>query len=395
MQLQLEEEQKAVVAAVRRFVQHEIVPLEMELDPDASELPAEDYARLVLMTKAMGLFNLDLPEEFGGPGLTTVMRCLIAIELSQHRAGLYCPAYQTFGHPGQIPLLAVFSTEDQRERYLFPSVRGELRACFGLSEPSGGSDPGRSVQTRAVQDGGDWIINGRKMWTSDAADADFCVLFARTGTPDSGREGITAFLVDTDTPGFEVSRIVHTLRSGHPATEVVLEDVRVPDANVFGGVGNGFKLANARLAKNRIPYSAACIGVAVRAQHLAVEYAKFREAFGKRLIDHQGISWMLVDNEHDIRTATMMVMIAADRADHNLPFRTEAASAKIMATEAAARVVDRAIQIHGGMGVSKDMPLERWYRELRIRRIGEGATEVQRMIIGRDLERQPYKFFLD
>jgi len=393
--LQLDDEQRAVVDTVRRYVRDQIVPVEMELDPDESVLPPDDYERLAKMTQAMGLFNLDLPEEHGGPGISTVLRCLIAIEISQHRAGLYAPAYHTFGYPGQIPLLAAFANEGQRERYLMPSIRGEKRACFGLSEPSGGSDPARSVQTRAVRDGDQWVINGRKMWTSDAADADFCVLFARTGAPDSGRDGITAFLVDTDTPGFTVSRVVHTLRAGSPATEIVLEDVRVPDASVFGGVGSGFKLANTRLARNRIPYSAACLGVAVKAQQLAVEYAKIRVAFGKPLIEHQGVNWMLVDNEHDLRAATMMVMIAADRADRGLPFRTEAASAKIMATEAASRVVDRSIQIHGGMGVSKEMPLERWYRELRIRRIGEGATEVQRMIIGRDLAHQPYKFFLD
>jgi acyl-CoA dehydrogenase len=395
MDLSLDDEQEAIVANVRRFVEEQIVPAEADLDPDASTLPDEEHDRLVKLTQSMGLYNLELPEEFGGPGLSTVTHCLIAMEAAQHRAGLYAMCYHTFGHPGQIPLLAAFANEDQKERYLFPSVRGERRACFALSEPSGGSDPGRSIRTRAVPDGDDWVINGSKMWISDAADADFAVLFARTGPPDSGREGITCFLIDSDTPGYRVHRIIHTLRSAHPATEIFLDDVRVPSANILGGLGNGFKLANHRLAKNRIPYSAQCVGVAIKAQELAVEYAKVRSAFGARLIDHEGISWMLVDSEHDIRTATLMVLLAAERADKGLPFRSEAASAKIIATEAAARVVDRAMQIHGGMGVAKEMPLERWYRELRIRRIGEGPTEVQRMLVGRELERRPYRFFLN
>ncbi|WP_040167310.1 acyl-CoA dehydrogenase family protein [Microbacterium gorillae] len=392
MQLSLDEEELALLSEVRRFVQKEIVPLEHDMDPDAVELDPENYARLVEKTKEMGLYNLELPEEFGGPGISTTLHCLIAMETSQHRAGLYAAAYNVFGHPGQIPLLSAYANDDQKERYLYPSVRGEKKACFALSEASGGSDPGRSIITRAVQDGDDWIINGSKLWISGALEADFAVLFARTGGP--GRDGVTAFLVDTDTPGFTVSSVVHTLRSTKPGTEIALQDVRVPSANILGGLGNGFKMANHRLAKNRIPYSAACVGVAVKAQELAVEYAKVRQAFGENLIDHQGLNWMLVENEMDIRNATMMVLLAADRADRGLPFRSDAAAAKIAATEAAARVVDRAIQVHGGMGVSKEMPLERWYRELRIRRIGEGATEVQKMLVGRELKYNPYKFFL-
>ena len=393
MDLAISDEQKEIAQTVRKFVQEQIVTLELEMDPDATELPKDDRDRLVKITQSMGLYNLELPEEYGGPGIDTVTRCLIAMEMSQHRAGLYAPCYQTFGHLGQIPLLSAFATEDQKERFLYPSISGEKRACFALSEAGGGSDPGRSIATRAVKDGNEWVINGSKTWISDAADADFALIFARTGGP--GRDGITCFIADIDSPGFKVNRVVHTLRAAHPATELFFDDLRVPEENILGGVGNGFKLASARLAKSRIPYSAACLGVAVKAQKMAVEYARDRKAFGKRLIDHQGISWMLVDNENEIRMATYMVLLAADKADKGLPFRTEGSAAKMLATETAGRVVDRAIQIHGGMGVSKEMPLERWYRELRIRRIGEGATEVHRMVIGRDLEKNPYKFFLD
>jgi acyl-CoA dehydrogenase len=393
MFLQLTDEQRDVVRLVRQYVREQIRPLEEELDPDESVLPAADYERLTAVTQKMGLFNLDLPPELGGPGVDLVTRCLIAIEISQHRAGLYSPCYDTFGRTGQIPLLSVWATPYQRERYLEPSIAGKKLAAFALTEPSGGSDPGRSIQTRAVQDGDAWVINGSKVFISMAHEADYALVFARTGGP--GRDGVTCFIVDTDTPGFYVRRIVHTLRSSHPATELQFENMRVPNENILGEVGKGFSLANERLSRNRIPYSAACIGIAVRAQELAVEYSKIRSAFGKPLAEHQGLAWMLVDNEYDIRTATLMVLNAAAAADAGRPFRTEAALAKIAATEAAARVVDRAIQVHGGMGVTREMPLERWFRELRIRRIGEGATEVQKMIVSRDILGSPYRFFMD
>jgi alkylation response protein AidB-like acyl-CoA dehydrogenase len=182
-----------------------------------------------------------------------------------------------------------------------------------------------------------------------------------------------------------VRRIVHTLRSARYATELHFEDLRVPEANILGELNKGFGIANDRLSRQRIPYSAGCIGVAIAAHEMAVEYAKNRETFGELLATRQAVQWMLVDNEVDIRTARWLTLDAAQRADRGEPFRTEAALAKLVASEAGGRVVDRAMQIHGGMGVTKDLPLERWYREMRIRRIGEGPSEVQRVIVARDL----------
>lgn len=394
MSAMLTDEQQAIRDSVRRFVREEIRPLELALDTDASELDPANLELLKTKTKQMGLYNYEVPEEFGGPGVDIVTQTLIAIEKSQHRAGLYSACYGAFGNPPWFAALTG-ANDEQRERYFLPLMREEITACFGLSEPSGGSDPARAIRTRAVRDGDDWIINGSKMWISNSVDADICILFARTGEPGSGRSGITCFIVETDWPGFYVRRIIHTIRAGHPATELQFEGLRVPHRNVLGEVGNGFALANEKLSAGRIPYSAQCIGVAVRAQELAVEYAKQREVFGKTIAEHQGAQWMLVDSEMDIRTATLLTLQAASRADLGLPYRTESAIAKIVATEAAGRVVDRAIQIHGGMGVAREMPLERWYRELRIRRVGEGATEVQKMIIGRELANRPYRFFLD
>jgi alkylation response protein AidB-like acyl-CoA dehydrogenase len=382
MDLALSEEQKMIVEMVRQFVREEILPLEEHLDPDADELPAEDYNRLVAQTKAMGLYGLDTPPEYGGPDIDLVTRCLIAIECSQHRAGLYAPCYNVFGGARQAQLFE--ATEEQKAKYLYPMLQGEKKVFFGLSEPSGGSDPARAIQTRAVRDGDEWVLNGTKLWISGADRADYGLIFARTG-PDKGRAGVTCFIVETAWPGFQVRRIVHTLRSAKYATEIHLEDLRVPHENILGSVGGGFAIANHRLARQRIPYAAECLGVAVKAHEMAVAYAKIRETFGAPLASRQGIQWMLVENEIDIRTARLLILDAAAKAERGEPFRTESAIAKLVASEASGRVVDRSMQIHGGLGVAKDLPLERWYREIRIRRIGEGPSEVQKHIIARDI----------
>ena len=382
MNLEPSEEQKAIVAQVRRFVREEIVPLEDKLDPDASELPPEDHARLVAKVKAMGLYGLDIPAEYGGPGIDMTTRVLLAIEMGQHRAGIYVPCYGVFGAAGLAQLYE--ATEEQKEKYLRPMLRGEKRGFFGLTEPSGGSDPARAIRTRAVRDGDDWVINGSKVFISGADKADFGLLFARTD-PAKGRGGVTCFIVETSTPGFHVRRVVHTLRSSHYATELSFDNLRVPNTNILGEVDKGFAIANERLSRQRIPYAAQCIAPAVKAHEMAIDYAKQRETFGAPLASRQAIQWMLVDNEIDIRQATLMTLAAAAKADRGEPFRMEAGLAKLVASEAAGRVVDRSMQIFGGYGMTKDFPFERWYRELRIRRVGEGPNEVQRHVVARDL----------
>ena len=381
MDLALTDEQRIIVDMVRRFVREEIVPLEDTLDPDADEVPPEKLEELVEKTKEMGLHGLDTPPEYGGPDIDLVTRCLIAIECSQHRAGLYAPCYHAFGGARQAQLFE--ATDAQKNKYLYPMLRGEKKVFFGLSEPSGGSDPGRSIQTRAVRDGDHWVLNGTKLWISGADRADYGLLFARTGGP--GRSGVTAFIVETEWEGFRVRRVVHTLRSAKYATEIQLEDLRVPHENILGEEGGGFAIANDRLALQRVPYSAECLGIAIKAHEMATEYAKIRETFGAPLAHRQGIQWMLVENEIDIRAARLLVFDAAAKADRGEPFRTESAIAKLVASENSFRVVDRSMQIHGGLGVAKDLPLERWFREMRIRRVGEGPSEVQKHVIARDI----------
>ena len=382
MKLEMTQEQTLITGMVRKFVREEIVPLELNLDPDADELDPADRDRLVEKTKAMGLYGLGIPAEYGGPDIDLMTSTLIAIEMSQHRAGLYAPCYGTFGGAGLAQLFE--ATDQQKEQYLFPTLRGEKRGFFGLSEPSGGSDPARAIQTKAERDGDDWIINGGKLWISGADKADYGLVFARTDK-DKGRNGVTCFIVDTDNPGFHVRRVVHTLRSAHYATELQFEDMRIPHANILGEVNKGFAIASHRLTRQRIPYAAGCLGVAIKAQEMALEYVPQRETFGAPLSSRQAIQWMLVDNEIDIKQATWITLEAAAKADNGEGFRKEAAMAKLVATEAGGRVVDRCMQMFGGLGVAKDLPLERWFREMRIRRIGEGPSEVQRHVIAREL----------
>lgn len=382
MKLEMTQEQALITGMVRKFVREEIVPLELNLDPDADELDPADRDRLIEKTRAMGLYGLGIPAEYGGPDIDLMTSTLIAIEMSQHRAGLYAPCYGTFGGAGLAQLFE--ATDEQKEQYLFPTLRGEKRGFFGLSEPSGGSDPARAIQTKAERDGDDWIINGGKLWISGADKADYGLVFARTDK-DKGRNGVTCFIVDTDNPGFHVRRVVHTLRSAHYATELQFEDMRIPHANILGEVNKGFAIASHRLTRQRIPYAAGCLGVAIKAQEMALEYVPQRETFGAPLSSRQAIQWMLVDNEIDIKQATWITLEAAAKADNGEGFRKEAAMAKLVATEAGGRVVDRCMQMFGGLGVAKDLPLERWFREMRIRRIGEGPSEVQRHVIAREL----------
>ena len=382
MNLELTEEQDMIIGMVRKFVREEILPLELDLDPDADELERDDRERLIEKTKAMGLYGLDIPPEYGGPEIDLFTRTLMAFEMAQHRAGLYSPCYGTFGGAGLAQLFE--ATDSQKEKYLYPTLRGEKRGFFGLSEPSGGSDPARAIQTKAVREGDDWVINGSKLWISGADRANFGLVFARTDS-DKGRNGVTCFIVDTDTPGFHVRRVVHTLRSAHYATELQFVDMRVPDENILGEVNKGFAIANDRLTRQRIPYAAGCIGVAIKAQEMALEYVPQRETFGAPLSSRQAIQWMLVDNEIDIKQSLWITVEAAAKAERGENFRKEAAMAKLVATEAGGRVVDRCMQMFGGLGVAKDLPFERWFREMRIRRIGEGPSEVQRHVIAREI----------
>ncbi len=305
---------------------------------------------------------------------------IVAEEASKCRMGAYIPACGAFGV--DPPNVIFMGTPDQIERYAKPMVEGRTRAFMAISEASGGSDPARSIRCRAERVGDKYILNGSKMWITGAGSADWGVLYARTGEQGQ-RGGISSFIVDRDTPGLSM-RAIGVIRSYEPY-ELTFDNVEIPIANRLGEEGQGFQIAEKWLVEGRVPYAAGTIGVAQAALDLAIEWTKDRETFGKPLSERQAIQWMLADSEIELRAARLLVWQAAWKADLGQPMKVDASIAKVFATETAFRVVDRCVQIFGGLGVAKEMPLERWFRELRIKRIGEGPSEVQRMVVARSL----------
>ena len=379
----LSDETLMIQETARKFIENEVIPVEDNLDTDARDFPDEDVARLQEKTKAMGMFCAGVPEEYGGGGLDFLTYTVMMEEISKHRQGLYNQAGGAFGFT-VIPLL-FGGTDEQKEKYLLPCVRGEMRGCFAITEASGGSDPARAIQTRGVKTDKGWVINGSKCWITHARKSQFVTVFVRTDNGPIGERGeITCFIVENGTPGYTVGNEIPVIRPDAPY-ELIFEDCHVSDAQVLGGRGRGFDLIKSLLTGNRIPYAAQCIGIAQTALEMTIEYAKIRETFGKPLAERQAVQWMLADAALEIHAARLVTYNAARLKTEGKPFQIESSMAKLIATETATRVMDSAIQIHGGMGLAKELPLERWYRELRTRRIGEGPSEIHRMVIARDL----------
>jgi acyl-CoA dehydrogenase len=379
----LPEELRHLRDQVRRFIREEIIPLEQRLDPDAPGIPDEDFERLAAKTKAAGLWALGAPEEHGGGGLDTFSMSVILEEMSQHRMGLYAPGCGVFG---RYPPPAIWAgSKEQIAKYAVPTVREGWRTFFAITEPSGGSDPAGAIQTRAERRGDRWVLNGRKVFISNAHNAKWGIVFART-SKEKGRAGISCFILEPGTPGF-TARNIRTIRTSSIPNDVVLEDCEIPAENLVGAEGQGLELAFDLLVKNRFPYSACNLGVAVAAHRMAIEHAKQRSTFGAPLSQRQAIQWMLADAEVEIRACRWLICEGAWKADRGEDARVEASIAKLYSSEVLGRVIDAAVQIHGGYGVSKEFPLERWYREARVRRIGEGPSEVHRMVIARSLFR--------
>ncbi|OGK84530.1 MAG: hypothetical protein A2X52_11705 [Candidatus Rokubacteria bacterium GWC2_70_16] len=368
---------------VRRFIREEILPIEQRIDPDAPEIPEEDYRRLSARTKAAGLWCLGAPEAWGGGGLDTFSMSVLLEEMAQHRMGLYNPGCGVFGR--NVPPVIWGGTRAQIEKYAVPALREGHHTFFAITEPSGGSDPAGAIQSRGVRQGDHWVLNGTKIFISHADEAEWGVVFVRTDAA-KGRAGISCFIIDKGTPGFTPRRI-RTIRTVSVPCEVALEDCRVPAENLLGEEGRGLELSFDLLTRLRFPYSACNLGVAVAAHRMAIAHAKQRSTFGVPLSQRQAIQWMLADAEVELRAARWLIWEGAWKADRGEDARVEASIAKLYSSEVLARVVDAAVQIHGGYGVSKEFPLERWYREARVRRIGEGPSEVHRMVIARSLFR--------
>lgn len=376
---QLPEEFLALRETVRRFMAAEVHPLEATLPHDAVGLPRDVLLPLQARARALGLWSLQTPAEYGGAGLSVLGQVVAAEEAAKCRMGAFFPALGAFG--GNPPIILYDATPEQFARFAQPILDGTAgKAYTAITEPGGGSDPARAIQLRATRDGDHYVLNGTKMWTSHAEGADFGIVYARTG---EGRQGISCFVVEGGAPGLTV-RPIDVMASFSPY-ELHFDGVRVPVGNLIGAEGAGFGQASRTLVHGRILYAAGPIGIAQAALDLACRWAKDREVFGGRLADKQGIQWMLVDSEVELRAARLLTYQAAWNADLGRDVRTDASIAKMYGTETAYRVVDRCIQIHGALGLADELPLERWFRDLRVKRLGEGATEVQRVVIARDL----------
>jgi acyl-CoA dehydrogenase len=364
----------------KKFMSKEVLPAEEKAPFDAFELPDDVLLALQKKAKSIGLWSVRAPQEYGGGGLSLLASTVIAEETAKCKMGAYVPACGATGSNPPAPIL--LGTTEQISKFAIPAIQDGKKAFVAISEASGGSDPARSIRTRAVLKGDRYILNGSKMWITGAEKANWGLLFARTG--DQGqRGGITCFIIDGKPKGMTIKEM-NVIRSYSPY-EIFLENVEVPVEHRLGEEGQGFALCEKWLVEGRVPYSAGTIGIAQAALDIAVQWAKEREVFKSKLADKQAIQWMIADSDMEIRAARLLIYEAAKRCDEGLSFKTEASIAKVVSTETAGRVVDRCIQIMGGMGLSKELPLERWYRELRIKRIGEGPSEVHRMVLSREL----------
>lgn len=382
MNFGLTDEQQMIVATVRSFVEKELYPHEAMVEREGA-VPRELGLEIARKCRDIGFFAANLPVEVGGGGLNHLDFTLLERELG--RASMALTVF--FGRPSGI-LMACEG--EQRERYLLPAARGEKFDALAMSEPDAGSDV-RGMKCSARPDGSDWVLNGSKHFISHADIADFVIVFAASGeeqTAAGPKKKITCFLVDRGTPGFGIRKGYNSVsHRGYHNCILTFDNCRLPAGQVLGEPHKGFELANEWLYATRLTVAAMAVGRARRAFDYAVAYAAERKQFGQKIGRFQGVSFKLADMVTEIDAADWLTLCAAWRLDQRLPANREIASAKLYATEMLARVTDEAIQIHGGMGLMDDLPLERFWRDARVERIWDGTSEIQRHIISRELLR--------
>ena len=379
MDFSLSQEQRSIVEVTRTFVERELYPHEAEVERTGV---LRDELAEQIRTKAVtaGLYAANMPEEVGGAGLDMVTWVLFEKELGRANYALH----SCIGRPSNI-LLA--GTEAQKERYLYPSVRGERRDCLAMTEPEAGSDL-RGMRTRAVRVTDGWRIKGTKHFISHAQESDFVVLFAVTDSGAGNGGSMSTFLVDLDTPGLTVHDGYRNVsHRGYTNAILDFDDCLVPSDSLLGEEGSGFDLATSWLGSTRLQVAGTCLGRAERALGLAVRHAADRVQFGQRIGRFQGISFKLADMAMELRAAELLTLDAAWRYDNGSAADSDIAMAKLKASEMLAMVTDEAIQVHGGMGLMDELPLERIWRDARIERIWDGTSEIQRHIISRALLR--------
>ncbi|RFP18903.1 MULTISPECIES: acyl-CoA dehydrogenase family protein [unclassified Duganella] len=365
--------------SIRRFVREQLVPHEQQV-ADTDEIPPA----LVAQMRELGLFGLSIPEQYGGLGLTMEEEVLAAFEIARTS-----PAFRSlFGTNNGIGSQGILidGTEEQKNTWLPRMASGEVVGSFALTEPGYGSDAG-SLATSAVRDGDHYIINGTKRYISNAPEAGVFTVMARTDSTRKGPSGVSAFIVERDTPGISLGKNDKKMgQQGAHTCDVIFENCRVPATSIIGGKeGQGFKTAMKVLDKGRLHISAICVGVAERMLDDALRYAMERQQFGQPIAEFQLIQAMLADSKAEIYAARCMVLDAARRRDNREDITTEASCCKLFASEMCGRVADRAVQIHGGAGYMSEYAAERFYRDVRLFRIYEGTSQIQQLVIARNM----------
>ncbi|MEM7183598.1 MAG: acyl-CoA dehydrogenase family protein [Spirochaetota bacterium] len=384
MKLIISDEVKQLQSKVRRFVEEEIIPLETHYDYQTGRLPEEIAQAARLKVKSAKLWTPHLPQSEGGLGLNMVGTAVIFSELGRSPIAPYifnCDAPDE----GNMHLLHEAASPEQKEKFYKPLIAGEIRSAFAMTEPApgAGSDPS-SLQTNAVKQGNEYILNGHKWYCTGAKGASFLIVMSRVN--ESFRK-TSLFLVPTDSKGYTMVREIDVMGSHGPGghCELKLENVVVPESMVLGKIGHGFRLSQVRLGPARLTHCMRWLGLARRSMEIARQYAKERQVFGSKLMEHQGIQWMFAESALEIESGYMLTLKAAHMLDEKEDTRHIISMAKWQVSETLCKVIDRAIQICGSLGYSRDSKLELFYRDARAARIADGPTEVHKMVIGRNL----------
>ncbi len=380
MYLRLTDEQKMVQQTIRKFVENELIPLENDVLKNEREskpgISPEKLVELQLKAKEFGFWGINTPKEYGGADIGQVMMAIVTIEVAK--------TFVPFKFGGYADNILYYGNEEQKNKYLIPTINGDKKSCFAITEPNAGSDT-RNIKMIAVKEGNEWVLNGEKTFITGGNDADFVMVIAITDKEkhgSTGRDGVTCFIVDREM-GWK-SEYIHTMGEWGPAA-LVFDNVRVPEENILGEINGGYNLGLEWIGLQRWLVGARAVGMGERLLQMAIEYAKERETFGRPLADRQAIQWQIADSAVEIEAAKWLVLNAAFTLDQGEDNRYLASMAKLYGANIGNRVVDRVMQIHGGMGYTRELPIERWYREARLWRIYDGTDEIQRMIISRSL----------
>lgn len=378
MRLRLSDEQKMVQKTIRKFVEKELMPLENEVLKNEREgregISKEKLKELQLKAKAAGFWGINTPEKYGGANLGQIMLAIVLMETSK--------TFVPFQFGGSADNILYYGNEEQKKKYLIPTINGEKKSCFAITEPDAGSDT-RNLKMTAVKDGNEWVLNGEKTFITGGNEADFALVIAVTDK-EKGPNGVTCFIVDRDM-GWR-SEYIDTMGEWGPAA-LIFDNVRVPEENILGEVNGGYKIGLEWIGFARWIVGARAVGAAERLLQMAINYSKERVTFGKPIAERQAIQWQIADSAVEIEAAKWLVLNAAFTLDEGEDNTHLASMAKLYGANMGNRVVDRVLQIHGGMGYTRELPIERWYREARLWRIYDGTDEIQRLVISRNLLR--------